>query len=199
VPVLPPRLTDPPGPRAAKVVHVRVGEGLAPIEVEPRYDEVLLVVSLRRAVLGEVRVPARGTLTPNEQREAVLSALGHPLSVEWLRTAFLRAAGAAEPPERAAPDVSVIVCTRDRPADLRRCLDGLARLRTPPLETLVVDNAPSDDRARAACASRCPGRRARATAASSPRGASSWPSPTTTARSTRAGSTGWRRRSPTRS
>ena len=51
-----------------------------------------------------------------------------------------------------APTVSVIVCTRDRPADLRACLDSLVRLRTPPHEILVVDNCPSDDRAREVCA-----------------------------------------------
>src|SRR5439155_1648979 len=34
------------------------------------------------------------------------------------------------------------VCTRDRPDDLRRCLDGLERLAYPLLDLLVIDNAP---------------------------------------------------------
>ena len=39
--------------------------------------------------------------------------------------------------------VTVAVCTRERPADLERCLRWLAQLRYRSLEVLVVDNAPS--------------------------------------------------------
>ncbi|MGY1684732.1 glycosyltransferase family 2 protein [Geodermatophilus sp. SYSU D00867] len=39
------------------------------------------------------------------------------------------------------PDVTVAVCTRDRPEDLRRCLTAIAALITPVAEVLVVDNA----------------------------------------------------------
>src|SRR5690606_4717419 len=49
----------------------------------------------------------------------------------------------------ATPDetVSVVICTRDRPDDLRRCLMALSRCDPAPAEILVVDNAPADDRA----------------------------------------------------
>jgi len=43
------------------------------------------------------------------------------------------------------PTVTVAVCTRDRTADLKRCLDSLALVNYPGLEILVVDNAPDDD------------------------------------------------------
>lgn len=42
--------------------------------------------------------------------------------------------------------VSVVICTRDRPESLERCLRSLQTLRTQPHEIWVVDNAPSDDR-----------------------------------------------------
>jgi O-antigen biosynthesis protein len=45
----------------------------------------------------------------------------------------------------AEPPVTVAVCTRDRAADLARCLDALQALRYPRLELLVVDNAPRTD------------------------------------------------------
>lgn len=41
--------------------------------------------------------------------------------------------------------VSVIVCTRDRPAALATCLKSLAALTDAPHEVLVVDNAPHSD------------------------------------------------------
>lgn len=45
----------------------------------------------------------------------------------------------------ATPSVTVVVCTRDRPAHLRACLERLTVLRYPALEVVVVDNAPSTD------------------------------------------------------
>lgn len=45
--------------------------------------------------------------------------------------------------------VSVVVCTRDRPESLERCLLSLQALRRPPDELVVVDNAPSNGAARA--------------------------------------------------
>lgn len=44
---------------------------------------------------------------------------------------------------------TVVVCTKDRPDDLRRCLKALAPFAAASVELLVVDNAPSDDRTRA--------------------------------------------------
>ena len=44
--------------------------------------------------------------------------------------------------------VSVVVCTRDRPTDLARCLDAIAASTRRPDETVVVDNAPSTSEAR---------------------------------------------------
>jgi glycosyltransferase involved in cell wall biosynthesis len=45
-----------------------------------------------------------------------------------------------------AVPVTVIICTRNRPEDLHRCLLSLQDLRCQPEEIIVVDNAPSDNR-----------------------------------------------------
>ncbi len=42
------------------------------------------------------------------------------------------------------PDVTVVVCTRDRPRELERCLEALATQRDPHFEILVVDNGTAD-------------------------------------------------------
>ncbi len=51
----------------------------------------------------------------------------------------------ADPPVLGGDDVTVVVCTRDRPDDLAHCLTAIGALRTPVAEVLVVDNAPRDD------------------------------------------------------
>ncbi len=50
-------------------------------------------------------------------------------------------------PEVSDPSISVIICTRNRPDSLRRCLAGVAELNVPPHETLVVDNDPASGEA----------------------------------------------------
>lgn len=47
-----------------------------------------------------------------------------------------------------SPTCTVLICTRDRPAQLDRCLEAVARLHYREFNTLVVDNAPNDSRAR---------------------------------------------------
>ena len=43
-----------------------------------------------------------------------------------------------------APDISVVLCTRDRPARVADCVRQLARQEYPSYEIIVVDNAPAD-------------------------------------------------------
>jgi glycosyltransferase involved in cell wall biosynthesis len=55
-----------------------------------------------------------------------------------------------EPQQLERLEVSVVVCTRRRPGDVRRLLDGLARLDPPPGEIVVVDNDPGEQDCRQA-------------------------------------------------
>ena len=54
------------------------------------------------------------------------------------------------------PTVTVAVCTRDKPADLERCLTALLALDYSGLDILVIDNAPSSDAAAMLVAGRFP-------------------------------------------
>ena len=50
------------------------------------------------------------------------------------------------------PSLTVAICTKDRPENLARCLQHLLKLQkaedSPRFEILVVDNSPSDERAK---------------------------------------------------
>lgn len=55
-------------------------------------------------------------------------------------------------PQAALPRVSVVVCTRDGAATLGECLDGIAALDYPDVETIVVDDGSIDETAAIAAA-----------------------------------------------
>lgn len=57
-------------------------------------------------------------------------------------------------PPASLPSVTVVICTRDRPEALDRCLAALAEQSAAPAEVLVVDNAPVTDGARVVAARR---------------------------------------------
>jgi glycosyltransferase involved in cell wall biosynthesis len=88
---------------------------------------------------------AEATVPPADPDLADLLACTNPF--EALRTAL------ALPPDAAA-DLSVVVCTRDRPEALARCLDSLQTQAHPPLEVVVVDNASEGDGTRRAAEAR---------------------------------------------
>jgi glycosyltransferase involved in cell wall biosynthesis len=83
-----------------------------------------------------------------------------PVAHRWSADAPLQGSGRLAPTElvpvqaeeRAAPvarlDASVVICTRDRPDELRRCLASLPRQSWPAREVIVVDNASRDGRTR---------------------------------------------------
>jgi GT2 family glycosyltransferase len=141
-----------PGP--IKVVSISLDEPLRPLAVEERYTAVLLVVTSRGSVVGEVKLPALTTIPADMLRRAIAARCGGTLWRRELEAEFLQAArdGGDGPRLEVGPSVSVVVCTRDRPAELQDCLDSLLALATPPHEILVVDNAPSDDTTQRLCA-----------------------------------------------
>lgn len=72
-----------------------------------------------------------------------------PLRVEFflsglVRKGFLKQQGL--PPQDACPSVSIIIPVRNRPVEIRACLESLAKLNYPPekLEILVVDDCSTD-------------------------------------------------------
>lgn len=134
---------------AAKVVAISIDVRFEPLRVEEHYREVLLVVKAGKSVLGEVYMPALPVIPSELQAEAVAWTVGERLWRSELKEKFLEAAclPATDPPaERLS--VAAVVCTRDRPDQLERCLNSILDLERRPDEIVVVDNCPRDDRTR---------------------------------------------------
>jgi GT2 family glycosyltransferase len=65
---------------------------------------------------------------------------GNTIPLETLSNLISALPAAHEPPAGAAEPFTVIVCTRERPATLKNCLESLRRLEYPAFDVLVVDN-----------------------------------------------------------
>jgi hypothetical protein len=101
------------------------------------YQRALVVFRLRSAVVGQAWLPVEDGCTTSAKLRASLPAVAWPA---WLLLM------AQDPdPVQPLPTASVVVCTRDRTADLAQCLQGLSRLAAQGHEVIVVDNCPSDD------------------------------------------------------
>lgn len=133
---------------ATKVLELDLAEGIADLGGLDGYAHAMVLWRWRGRVLGRAEMEVR------EGRIAAASV--------WraaLRTLDPATIGAAiadgtdrEPAAMPSPDpqsATVVVCTRDRPGDLRSCLESLARTVPPGTEILVVDNASSEASTRA--------------------------------------------------
>ena len=153
-------------PSAAGVVlqvelSIEIPEIAAPAPGAP----ALVIVRLFGEPLGVLSLTlAERGLTRTQLAEEILSELSWDLRLRFVNAGLpwtgslpvdglspARTPSFIEGRERAiaeGPEITVAICTRDRPDDLARALDSIAAQEYPRLRTLVVDNAPSDDRTR---------------------------------------------------
>lgn len=98
----------------------------------------------------EFAIPAEG-LTSELLQAAVVERFGSAaFPAHGARRTFSAGRDAAQ---SSTPEITVIVCTRNRPDDVVRCVESLIRMSCSNYRVLVVDNAPSDARTRDAVAS----------------------------------------------
>jgi GT2 family glycosyltransferase len=101
-----------------------------------RYQRAFVVFRLRGAVVGQAWLPVvAGQITCAALR-AALPAMALPI---WQQL-MAEESTSTQP----LPTASIVVCTRDRAADLTNCLLGLQRLAEEGHEVIVVDSCPSD-------------------------------------------------------
>lgn len=122
------------------------------------YGEVQVLVRWHGVPVGYLHAPVSGGECPTRGLVEAATRQFHWSLLRLHLAAWLEDDGRAEAlsvedlmaaspgaPSGAGPHVTVAVCTRDRPDDLRGCLASLAGLAYGHYEVLVVDNAPRTD------------------------------------------------------
>ena len=108
-----------------------------------RYNSALVLIRLRGRPIDQIWIAVRnGCVTRTELLELIKAKWGLHLWAKMLSEYLER--DVAEEPSR-LPRATVAVTTRDRPEDLKRCLDALMKLPDDGQEYLVVDNCPATD------------------------------------------------------
>jgi GT2 family glycosyltransferase len=149
--------------RAEAIRAIDIADPVPTISDVQEFERLRVVVSWHGRVLGMVSVDHHGAVVPPAWLADAIAAqlTGEILEAQALEPRMIAAALADEAVARLAPhttggaaiaastpvadtlSVSVVIATRDRPNDLRRCLESLARQRTRRrLEIVVVDNSP---------------------------------------------------------
>ena len=128
------------------------------------YDRVRALVRLGGRPVGDAEAPVRdGVVSIEELHRSLLAdhleSVTEAIAAHWVAAGRLDeplpslaalidrlpTAHVPEPSPALLPRVSVVVCTRDRPDDMRRCLARLTQLSHPASEIVVVDNAPATE------------------------------------------------------
>ncbi|MEG3898507.1 MULTISPECIES: glycosyltransferase [unclassified Microcoleus] len=128
---------------ATAILDLEISKLPPEIAVEERYSKALVLIRLHGKPIGQATVTVGGgRIDGDELREILMNATGENLWKNWLYEAL---AWDERGPVQAMPIATVAVCTRDRPEDLRRCLDALMLLPDDGQEYLVIDNCPATD------------------------------------------------------
>jgi GT2 family glycosyltransferase len=150
---------------AVFVDQVELSEPLRDIAVPTgngvTYSAIRLLVRLHHQPLGFMTVPPEDErLDAPRVAEHVWNQLWRQVSTHLLEDGLSPVAsipvlglGAERRPRcmqaptegTGTPMVTVVVCTRDRPQSLARCLETLAEVHYKPFEVVVVDNAPTTE------------------------------------------------------
>jgi O-antigen biosynthesis protein len=150
----------------ARVIEVELAGPLPTISHDERYPRLRVLGRLHTEPVGAcvITVGPDG-LTPEQLASALWPELRPAISARF-------SAAGLEPPDRlpgagleldpaswpflrrrqealaAAPSVSIVICTRDRPDELARCLASVGQQQYRHYEIVVVDNAPAGEQVR---------------------------------------------------
>ncbi|MBD1940293.1 glycosyltransferase [Microcoleus sp. FACHB-68] len=163
-----------------KVVHIELSENIPTLPAEPCYQGLYVVFWGHGIPLGHQEIladqlPMPATEVANLGMQTIVPAVGDLLLEKGFKASlpelpkhlvknispdfqelmslerpFAKLEACFSEPSEAS--VSVVICTRERPAQLIQCLKSLQNLSQPPQEIVVVDNAPTSEATREAVA-----------------------------------------------
>jgi GT2 family glycosyltransferase len=110
--------------------------------------------ALRQQVVRAIAPTVQAYLSERRDLDASVSSSGTFSTLLQDNLTLERVLAATTAEQRPTPAVTIVVCTRDRPTQLARCLDSLRGLTLSPAQLLVVDNAPSSPATRELVAAR---------------------------------------------
>jgi len=161
-----PALAVSDGFSSTRMMEVELTEPLPAVSYDGLHHRAWILARLHNEPVGAciIQLAERG-LTPGQLGARLWPELSEPVTIRFVqagrpRPAMLTGSGLASDPAAwpfllrrrevldAAPFISVVVCTRDRVAELESCLRHLDRQDYPAFEVVVVDNAPTSDAAR---------------------------------------------------
>lgn len=106
------------------------------------YEEAYILVRYKGRPVGKAMIPVfDGRISIPEYRTRILNEIGPVVANSWLHDYVGWDERSVTDPSPS--NATIAICTRDRPDDLRRCLDALLRLPDDGQEIVVIDNCPS--------------------------------------------------------
>lgn len=127
-----------------KIVEIEWRDPLQDVENLAGYQVLKVLVRWQGTPVGYVDIPLQNQRCPADTLEQAIWAQQSPaLRRGSLGQRLLTRQDANRGDSQLL--VSIAVCTRNRPAELKLCLEGLKRLDYPNLDLLIIDNAPEDE------------------------------------------------------
>src|SRR3984957_1311870 len=146
-----------------RIIEVELTEALPRLDHDGHYGRVFILARLYTEPIGVcVRSLPKEGIDPSALAAVLWQELNASIAERFAAAGLaaptvltgdgLAAAPGEWPPLRRraalladAPFISVVVCTRDRPEQIKNCLNRLARQEYPRYEVVVVDNAPASE------------------------------------------------------
>ncbi len=122
------------------VTEIELTKPPEPLFVDPRYGRVWALVTFEGAPVCTFELdcdPGVRTISAERLRKEAIERSAWMIWQKAVERRFRRA-------EACFPPISVVVCTRDRPKLLERCLESLRGLDYPEYEVIVIDNCSRD-------------------------------------------------------
>lgn len=147
----------------ARILEVELTKPLPRLDYDGHYGRAWILARLHTEGIGVCIFPlGEAGVSPDQLAALLWRELAAPIAERFTAAglpapAGLTGAGLAVEPgtwpflrRRTAiladgPFISVVVCTRGRPEQIKKCLSRLGQLQYPRYEVVVVDNAPADD------------------------------------------------------